>query len=100
MLPLDVDLEFLASEVRAMRAWDGYVASGTSGGGGFEAVMEMVGEWEDVVGGWLERGYRREGEEGDGVRVEVGSLLREHVRKYFQGSEETEAELAAEGTSG
>lgn len=72
-----------------MRAWDGYVALGTSGGGGFEAAMEMVGRWEEVVGGLLERGYRREGEEGDGagVGVEIGPLLREHVRKYFGGEE-------------
>jgi len=89
VLPLSLDLKLLASEVTIMRVWDGYIASGTRGGGGLEAGMgmEMARKWEEVVEGLVGRGFsggegEGQGEGAAGLRLEVWPFLQEHARRY------------------
>jgi len=92
VLPIKpLDLKLLAAEVKATRVWDGYIASGTRGGGGLEAGMgmEMVGKWEEEIGGLIRGVFGRGEGEGVGVgegaaglRLEIWPLLQEHARRY------------------
>lgn len=91
-----------------MRAWDGYIASGTVGAGGLEAGMgtEMAGKWEREIEGLVARGLRRgdgereeEGDWGEGegkgdadgketeLRIELWPLLQAHIAKYHGGGQ-------------
>ena len=90
VLPIKpLDLKLLAAEVKAMGAWDGYIASSTRGRGGLEAGMgmEIARRWEEVVGGLVGRGFsggegEGAGEGAAGLRLEVWPLLQEHARRY------------------
>lgn len=85
VLPLSLDLKLLAVEVKAMGAYDGYIASGTRGGGRLGAAMgmEMARKWEGEIGGLVGRGVGGgEGEGAAGLRLEIWPLLQEHARRY------------------